>query len=72
MGNLDVTFTLQIFQISHFFSLSKLQHQSMADEKDTVPCTKRGKNWTEADSVKLLNVYQQVQFEKLGKTPLDF
>jgi hypothetical protein len=29
--------------------------------------SKRGKNWTEPDSLKLIDAYQQVQLEKLGK-----
>lgn len=38
----------------------------MGDERDTARRTKRGKNWTETDSLKLVDAYQQVQFDKLG------
>jgi hypothetical protein len=41
----------------------------MGDDKDTAPRSKRGKNWTEADSLKLVDVYQQIQFEKHGTPP---
>jgi hypothetical protein len=40
----------------------------MKRNQDAAP-RKRGKKWTEADSLKLIDAYQQVQFDKLG-TPL--
>jgi hypothetical protein len=40
----------------------------MGDEKDAAP-RKRGKNWTDGDSLKLTDAYQEVQFNKLS-TPL--
>jgi hypothetical protein len=30
----------------------------MGDEKDKAHCTKHGKSWTEADSLKLIDAYQ--------------
>jgi hypothetical protein len=38
----------------------------MGIEKDAAVPRKRGKNWTEADSLKLIDAYQFVQFNKLG------
>jgi hypothetical protein len=34
---------------------------------DAPPRCKRGKNWTEPDSLKLIDAYQQVRLDKLGK-----
>ena len=38
----------------------------MAPKIETVTGSKHGKNWTEADSLKLIDAYQKVQFAKSG------
>jgi hypothetical protein len=38
----------------------------MADETPALPRNKRGKNWNEVDSVKLIEAYQYVQANKAG------
>ena len=39
---------------------------SMGLKTEAATCSKRGKNWTEADSLKLIDAYQKVQFTKSG------
>jgi hypothetical protein len=38
-------------------------------EKDAGRSNKRGKNWTAADSLKLIDAYQHTQETKLGNAP---
>jgi len=41
----------------------------MGPKVDPTTASKRGKNWTEADSLKLIDAYQKVQFTKSGAHP---